>query len=315
MDNREMFENPEYRVRVDFIELRHDSESIGREVEAQDAIEVLIVNNGTLRVLFEDKMYTAKAGQGILINKNAPHRKVPVGQEVCGAYSVYFAPEIISGESEYFYNKYVVPFTENANIKVITITDENLRDESLIDGFNKIIAANMIKKSGYEILTKGYLCTLWMSLFDYTKENGPLITGRNVPSQDEMRVAAALSYISENYSDQITLDDIANHIHISQGECCRCFKRVLLRSPFDYIMEFRIYQALKILFKNPTMVSGIYDLAVISGFNNISYFNKVFKKYTQITPTGFRKLIKEDPSKAELLYEKVQESVNESLLI
>ena len=311
MENNRMFENSEYPVSVSFIEYRHDDVMSTSEIPGRDAIEVMIVNNGTLRILCDDKMFTASAGQGFIINRNMAHRCTPVGNENCGAYSVLFELDIIHGGSDFLSEKYVKPFLESNLINVVVLLEDNLRDEKVIDIFNKIIAANLIKKSGYEMITKGYLSIIWCTLLEYTSGESENVTGRNIPSADEVRVFSALSFIAENYSAQITLDDIANHIHVSTGECCRCFKRVLMRTPFDYIMEFRIYQALKILYKNPMAADSIFDLAMMTGFNNISYFNKVFRKYTQITPTTFRKLIKSEPDCAEDIYRRIQESVNE----
>ncbi|MCQ2524905.1 MAG: AraC family transcriptional regulator [Lachnospiraceae bacterium] len=311
MENNILFENSEYPVNVSFIEYKHDDVMSTTEVPGRDAIEVLIVNNGTLRILCDDQMFTATAGQGFIVNRNKTHRCTPVGNENCGVYSVLFGLDIISGGSSYLSEKYVTPFFEDNEISVLVLLEDNLRDEKVIDSFNKIIAANLIKKNGYEMITKGYLSIIWITLLEYVAGETDSTSGKGAPSADEVRVYAALSYISENYADQITLDDLANHIHVSTGECCRCFKRVLMRTPFDYIMEFRIYQALKVLYKNPIAAESIFDLAMMTGFNNISYFNKVFRKYTQLTPTAFRKLIKSDPERAEDLYRRVQESVNE----
>lgn len=311
MDEKQLFDNPDYPVSVNFVELNPNSSAIGEEVEARNVVEVLIVNNGTLRILMNDSMYTATAGQGVLINANVAHRRVPVGNEVCGAYSVRFSTTIICGGSEYFCNKYVLPFLNSTRTSVIVLSEDNIRDEGVLDGFNKVIATNLIRRNGYEILTKGYLCTLWMTLLEYTEGGRIVVTGKNAPSQDEVRTSAILEYIAENYSDQIKLEDISRHISMSEGECSRLFSRVLGRPLFDYIVEYRIYQVLRVLYKDPLSVESIFDLASSAGFNNISYFNKVFKKFTQTTPNGFRKMIKSEPEQADKIYMRVQESVRE----
>lgn len=311
MEDSILFENPEYPINVRFVEYRHDDVMSTNAIPERDAIEVIIVNNGTLRILCEDQIYTASAGQGFIVNRNIEHRCTPVGTENCGAYSVLVGLDMISAGNGFLTDKYVTPFIESSRVKVVVLREDNLRDEKVIDSFNKIIAANLIKKVGYEMITKGYLYIIWTTMLEYASGESDSVTGRNIPSADEMRVFSALSYISENYADPISLEDIARHIHVSTGECCRVFKRVLMRTPFDYIMEFRIYQALKVLYKNPMAADSIFDLAMMTGFNNISYFNKVFRKYTQITPTAFRKMIKSDPERAEDLYNRIQESVND----
>lgn len=72
---------------------------------------------------------------------------------------------------------------------------------------------------------------------------------------------------------------------MSQTHFFRCFKNELGISPIDFINDERIKLA-KTLLRNPTKT--IHDVCYGSGFNNISYFNKVFKRATQRTPSEYR---------------------------
>ena len=60
-------------------------------------------------------------------------------------------------------------------------------------------------------------------------------------------------------------------------------------------MKYRIYMAAYLIQKNDPAVSSISDLAFQVGFNNASYFNKVFRQYLQCTPGEFRKKIRQNP--------------------
>ena len=59
-------------------------------------------------------------------------------------------------------------------------------------------------------------------------------------------------------------------------------------TPFEYLMKYRIFEASKKLLENNTAGDSIADLALSVGFNNISYFNKLFKRYLDCTPTEYR---------------------------
>ena len=59
-------------------------------------------------------------------------------------------------------------------------------------------------------------------------------------------------------------------------------------TPFEYLMKYRIFEATKKLLDNKTVSDSISDLALSVGFNNISYFNKLFKRYLDCTPTEYR---------------------------
>ena len=86
-----------------------------------------------------------------------------------------------------------------------------------------------------------------------------------------------------------TLDEIAESIHISKSECCRCFQRVLRVTPFEYLLKYRIFYATKLIQQQDPAASSISNLAITVGFGNISYFNKVFKRVLNMTPTEYKK--------------------------
>ncbi len=107
-------------------------------------------------------------------------------------------------------------------------------------------------------------------------------------SNDEYRVKQAIAYVESHYADQITLEELADSIHISKSECCRCFKRVLNLTPIEYVVQYRIYTAAAILDDPRTEIPSISELAIKTGHNNISYFNKMFKRHMGVTPTEYR---------------------------
>lgn len=80
-------------------------------------------------------------------------------------------------------------------------------------------------------------------------------------------------------------------------------------SPVDFLIKIRIFAAAKLLYKAPLNVESISGLAIQTGFNNISYFNRAFKKHMECTPTQFQKMLKTDPEEAKALFDNLQEAV------
>ncbi len=303
------YEASDYPVRVDFEELEVNAyKNTEAAVLKYDAIIVLIVNNGVLRVTSGNRGFNVEAGQGIIINRLIPFKILLVSDENCGFYSVAFSERFVCPEGD-LYEKYAREFVEAEDLSLIQLQEKNLRDDAIIDGINRVIAVNLIKKKGYELVTRGILCNIWMLLYEYASEDEVDSTADSLSSRDDARVRAACDYISEHYGDMLTLDDIADHIHLSPSECCRCFKRVLFKTPIEFLMEYRVFSAARILFKDPKAADSMSELSFITGFNNPSYFNKVFKRYMQCTPTRYRRMIKEDPEQAERLYITMQEGV------
>lgn len=301
------YANKGYKVLVDFTELQPGYKNSEGYTACYEGISVLIVNNGTLRVSDGKRGINIEAGQGIVINSNVDHKLLLASNDSCGFYRVAFSLDFIFPE-KYLQEKYASKFIYDSEMALIKLTEDNLRGEALLDGFNRIIAANLVKKSGYEVITRGILCNIWMLFEEYQNDSGRG-SGNARFSPDEERVKAACDFISKHYADTITLSDIAEHIHLSDSECCRCFKRVLFISPIEYLMEYRIYSAARILLKNPRAVSSMSDLSFDTGFNAPSYFNRVFKRYMQCSPTEFRKLTQSDPDRAERLFISIQEGV------
>lgn len=302
------FANSAYPVAVRFNEINPDTKNSEAEVLSFDEIIVLIVNSGAMRVIIDGRTESIVPGEGLLINSKVSFKYHLASLEACSYYLLAFNPAILFSDSK-MYKKFVSPFIDSREVKLIKLSEDTLRDESVWDAVNRIIAANLACKPRFELVTLSLLASLWNSLLDYTSSDNVMYSGKNVPTSDERRVEYAIKYISENYQDMITLEDIAAYIHLSDSECCRCFKRVFDKSPINYLLEYRIFAALRILYKNPTAVESIGDLCFSVGFNNPSYFNKVFKRYTGCTPTEYKKLMKRKPEMAERIYTDMQEDI------
>jgi len=307
----QIYENPDYPVCVNFIERKKEEAVKAEWVYRKKDLELIIVNNGELRVSVSDRVYRAGAGKGLIINSGVRHRIASSEREDTAFFSVVFSPDFvmdISPENS-LAQKYFYVTSANRQLEIISMDEDNLRDEAALDKINDIIAANTIKKNGYEIQTKAYLCLLWGILLDYVATSADKVSGVNVLSQDELRVRSAVAYMEENFADPITLEDIANKIHVSRNECCRCFKRVLMVTPIDYLIRLRVFEAAKAIYKEPLSVETFSELGFRTGFNNTSYFNRMFKRYLECTPSEFSKMLKTDSDKARKLYDNLQESI------
>lgn len=93
-------------------------------------------------------------------------------------------------------------------------------------------------------------------------------------------------YIDINYSQDISLDSLANIAHMDKYYLTRIFKKNVGTSPIDYLLEKRISVA-KILLE--TTQNNMSTITEITGFNSQSYFNQIFKKRVGLTPTQYRK--------------------------
>lgn len=106
--------------------------------------------------------------------------------------------------------------------------------------------------------------------------------------QTNSRLAFVIKFIKEQLHTPMTIDSLSKKACMSQTHFFRSFKNELGISPVDFINNERIAAAKNFL-ENTT--KSIAEICYACGFNNISYFNKVFKKATNLTPSEYRQRI------------------------
>jgi YesN/AraC family two-component response regulator len=104
--------------------------------------------------------------------------------------------------------------------------------------------------------------------------------------QSYQRLIQAIKYIDTHFNENITLDVLADTIGYSRCYFSSIFKKCMGMSVWDYICIKRIEQALTLI---KSTDKNIADIGLECGFNNAVNFNKLFKKYTNVTPSYFRK--------------------------
>lgn len=98
-------------------------------------------------------------------------------------------------------------------------------------------------------------------------------------------ITKAMAFIEENYSNNISLNDVAEAINMSYFYFSRLFKESTGKSFSDYLTEFRIDKSIELMKDDELSIKQIsYDI----GYNDPNYFSKIFKKLKGITPTDYR---------------------------
>lgn len=101
------------------------------------------------------------------------------------------------------------------------------------------------------------------------------------------RIKRIHEYMMKNYNEEINLDKIADIAHMAPASVCRFFKASTGLTIFEYLNKIKIDYSCQLLLNSDLNIVNIsYDC----GFNNLSHFNKQFKKFNGKTPTQFRRL-------------------------
>ena len=100
------------------------------------------------------------------------------------------------------------------------------------------------------------------------------------------RVDAIAQYLQQNSSSQIRLDELAEHFYLSKAYMTRIFRRVTGFSIIDYLTFVRIRRAQELLIHSDTDITTISGM---TGFGNVTYFERVFRQKTTLTPLQYRR--------------------------
>lgn len=158
------------------------------------------------------------------------------------------------------------------------------QDDRLIDCFKQMFAAKKVYKT-IKLQLMGYLC-LFLSLLIETAD-GPS-SNEDTENRTEQYVRRAVEFIQMNYSRKIGIDKMAHDIGLDRSYLCALFKKVLNRSPQEFLIRFRMDKACELM-KNNTLSIG--DIARSVGYEDPLLFSKIFKKVKGATPREFRKLL------------------------
>ena len=102
------------------------------------------------------------------------------------------------------------------------------------------------------------------------------------------RIRKAFNFIKNNYKKEVSLEKVAKEVHMTVPSFCRYFKSQTNKTFIQFLIEYRINNALKLLTQSD---KDIKNISYECGFNNYSHFNRSFKKINLISPSDYRKKI------------------------
>lgn len=158
-------------------------------------------------------------------------------------------------------------------------------DHQFIQPIQEICKLMMHQKFGYELQVKLLLIQLYSVILQnklyskIPKQNG---------KKENAGVISAIQYIHNNYSQKISIEELASATGYSTPYFERFFKAYTGKTPVEYILLFKLKQAQSML-RNST--GSILEISILCGFANVSYFIKKFKAQYGVTPHQYRKNI------------------------
>ena len=236
--------------------------------------EIVHVISGELPIHAGGKFVKLTDGDCILVPPGAIHGSMPPkGNYECVVFDI--SRLFLLGSPS---QKALISFWEMRNGEPIVI----LKDEPLnssVETFFSAMRETGEPLHGRVLRAAGAL----LSVFGYFYEEFPNIPGAQRDKTE--RVKRVISFIKENYTARITLNDLSVAVGLNREYLCREFKAVIGMSPICFLIEYRVEQSKKILL-SPT--GSVTEAAMSSGFSDISYYIKKFTSLNGCTPLQFR---------------------------
>jgi two-component system, response regulator YesN len=101
-------------------------------------------------------------------------------------------------------------------------------------------------------------------------------------------IQEATLYIQENLNQNLSLNEVASHVHINPNYFSEIFKRETGMSYIEFVKAVKIEKAMSLLRETPAKISEVANQV---GYEDIKYFSKLFRLHTGMTPSDFRKKI------------------------
>jgi len=162
------------------------------------------------------------------------------------------------------------------SINIYLMDYYNIRMEQIIYTDGSINIYPLVEKISYEEIIKKYM------LF-FIEEIEKKI---NKEFQQVLLISKIKRYIDDHYSEELSLQLVADKFHLNKNYFCQYFKKETNKNFIDYLTEVRIEKAKKLL-KLENLSSS--EVAEKVGFNNVNYFVRVFKKVTGVSITEYKK--------------------------
>lgn len=135
---------------------------------------------------------------------------------------------------------------------------------------------------GEEHLILSQLCYEFLTELSLVAKYDP--SGKEVSGNDV--VQSIITYMEEHYQEPITLEEMAETVHLSKNYVSHLFKKEMQQSVFHYLNNYRMSQAKYLLIEKPEM--RVAEIGKACGFDSPAYFGEMFKKMVGMTPLEFR---------------------------
>lgn len=247
-------------------------------------IELTWIMSGSIEYHINNQSYILTEGEGLFGNSKTLHSGYMKDNQECTYLSITFHPRFLYGyENSILQTKYIDFITSNDAWSSLKLEKDVSWHQEMIQSMKEIYHLSLSKPNDYELRVHMILMQIWQHLYQYFSS---LPEKDRHPQRHLQRLRDIISFIQENYDQEISLDDVAAHINICKSECCRFFKKHMNMTIFEYILFLRIQNSLPLLKQGESITKTANQV----GFASPAYFGQIFRRYMKCTPREYREM-------------------------
>ncbi|MBQ2283186.1 MAG: AraC family transcriptional regulator [Agathobacter sp.] len=247
-----------------------------------EEIEIIYVKKGKGCITVDFRQYVVKAPTIVLIIPGQLHCIEQMDECSMEYENILFHPNILLPKrNDSSSTDFLLPLLKGTITVPTVFTPVYPYYQDLAAPIDACDEINRTKPQGYELFIKSQLYQLLFILNNRCRNlSKPIKSKRTL---DKMKLV--LRYVENNYMEHISIADIADVAGFSESHFMRYFKETMGTSFVDYLKDYRLTMAARLLV---TSDAAILNIASEVGFDNLSYFNRAFKKRYGMTPSQYR---------------------------
>ena len=246
-----------------------------------EEIQLSLVVSGQMITTAHGRDYLLRAGEGFFINSNLSHMTRPVDEDSARYLSLNIKPSLLTlFHGSVVEQKYYLPYLNNPFFQMVHLSPSVNWQRVVLRDLHSLFRQIQKKRFGYELEAYSYLLHIWNDLLrhiDSEPEERPFL--------ENSEAHKILSFLKTHYAEDISLDRIASHVHLSKSECCNLFRANYNSTMVTFLTNYRLQKSISLLTETDDSVS---DIAEKVGFRSTSYYIKCFREKTGSTPLKYR---------------------------
>lgn len=242
-------------------------------------VEIMQLFSGTAEITIGAETISAKSGDILIINQEELHRIV--SQDPTLSYgTVIFSLQTLSFSNGDAAQAYLDPLIRDT-MRFPTKVEPPELNRKIGNILERILNVTEQREMGYELTVKVCLLQLTAELIRCDQ----MIPVPQSPSRKSERLKQILDYIRNNYAMSLTISDMARTFHMSEKYFSRYFRMATGQNFTAFLNTVRIEQACHLLYETDQTV---LEISFACGYENVSYFNRVFRNQMGISPLQYR---------------------------